>query len=632
MNAVFLLSAFSALTWTDLDWKISPSCSRYVRIDNGTLTVSVPEGCSNAFAYATASLDLKDLDRSVLDVVVKAKASNVNAYNRPGRGFKVSIHHKNPATGAWSYPCVTKYQTASFDWTTIKMSLPIGEIPPSEARLVLGLQQASGEAQYDLRSLEIRKSPPLFPMCDNDRKVGYPDKIANATCLHGVMSPGAWRTTEKDIDDLKNLGAKIVRMQMNAFLTGKGKGFRGTMDDWDKWLAKWLVHIDDALGWLEARDMQMVLDLHNTPIGSYGDRSSTLTNPEHAARFVAAWEEIARRYVGRRGVYGYDLMNEPLQVVPAHDGCDYWNLQRRAAEAIRRIDKDATIIVEANDWAHPEAFTYLRALDMDNVVYSVHVYNPAFFTHQGCNGSPIPPMEKRFHYPSADGDRKICRADLRVILKPVRDFQLRHACRILVGEFSSTISSPGAAEWLSDMIDIFEEYGWDWTYHSFREARYWNAEIALDDQNRSMPCIDNPRYFVLTSGFKPTLPVEVHNRDLSLSTPNASGRCEAIVRNVTAARYRFASLASVSFKDDAGIGDSVSMSVVWRRSDGTEIRKDSVAFRDYLELGHRYRAFDEVLDVPEDADTTASIVVGAVGRVGEVRVSGIRVTDVLLMH
>ena len=45
-----------------------------------------------------------------------------------------------------------------------------------------------------------------------------------------------------------------------------------------------------------------------------------------------------------------------------------------------------------------------------------------------------------------------------------------------VGEFSIPVGACGATQFLSDYIDIFEEYHWDWTYHAFREAPIWNME------------------------------------------------------------------------------------------------------------------------------------------------------------
>jgi len=75
----------------------------------------------------------------------------------------------------------------------------------------------------------------------------------------------------------------------------------------------------------------------------------------------------------------------------------------------------------------------------------------------------------------------------------VRDFQLRYGARILVGEFSSAVWAKGADEWLADAISIFNKYGWDWTYHAFREAGCWSLEHEGTSWNDVRPSADNPR-------------------------------------------------------------------------------------------------------------------------------------------
>lgn len=622
-----VLAAVAALTWSDLDWKIDRGSQKYVRLEDGILTVDIPKGVTNVCAYATAALDLQEFDRCLLEVEVKAKAEDVAVDPRPARGFKVSLHYRDGASGDSCYPYAKKFMYGSFDWTTVRLGVPFGEVPPRAKpapRLVLGIQQTSGKAVFDLRTLVVRKAPPLFPNEDNARKVSYPARVAELPPSHGVMSLGARRNTEKDIEDLHRMGATLVRLQLNGFGRKGDPSFKGTMAAWNAWFAKWLEHADAVMNWLEARDMRMVLDLHNPPVGSYGDRCSTFGNAEHAARFISAWEEIARRYRGRRGLYGYDLINEPAQTERALPDCDYWNLQRRAAEAIRRIDPEATIVIESNDWDSPTAFSYLRALDMDNVIYQAHMYKPGWLTHQGANGKAIPSKDSLLSYPCATGKRTVCREDLRQALKPVRDFQLRHGCRILIGEFSCALYAPGAAEYLSDCIDLFLEYGWDWTYHSFREARYWNVETVLDGENRNVPDIENPRYFALTSGFKPTVPVTVSGRDVRLTKGVRNGRCTAVAETGSSGRIRFAALASASFAGNAEIGDAVAMTVIWRKGDGSEIRRDTIGFRDFFEAGRRYRAFEGVVTIPEGADGAARIELEARNRLGEVRFSGIR--------
>lgn len=621
-----MLATTVALTWTDLNWEIDKGLAKYVRIDDGILTVDVPKGVSNVCAYATAALDLSDFDRRTLEVEIRAKAEDIVVDQRPSRGFKVSLHYRDPVSGALCHPCPRKYaKGGSFDWETVRLAVSFGELAPAEgARLVLGIQQASGKAVFDLRTLVVRRAPPLFPSLDIDRKVVYPARLAAMPPLHGVMSLGALRNTEKDIDDLNRMGATLVRLQMNGFARKHDPNFHGTMEGWNAWFAKWLEHADSVIGWLEERGMKMALDMHNPPVGGYGANCVTFYNPEYAARFISAWEEIARRFRGRPGLYGYDLINEPAQNLRALPDCDQWNLQRRAAEAIRRIDPDVTIIVEANEWDSPDAFCSLRALDMDNVIYQAHMYRPGQFTHQGANGKAIPSPERLLSYPSAT---KLFTADRETLvqsLKPVRDFQLRHDCRIFIGEFSCTLYAPGAAEWLADCIDIFLEYGWDWTYHSFREARYWNFETVLDEKNCNVPNIENPRYFALVNGFKPTVPVIVKKRVVRLADASADGCCTAIAETGTGGHVRFAALASASFEDAAAINDAIAMTVVWRTLDGSGSHRETVSFRDYLEAGRRYRAFEGVLAIPEGTDGKARIELKVKHRVGEVRFAGIR--------
>ena len=58
----------------------------------------------------------------------------------------------------------------------------------------------------------------------------------------------------------------------------------------------------------------------------------------------------------------------------------------------------------------------------------------------------------------------------------MRNFQLKYGARIYVGEFSAVRWAPGADRYLEDCISIFEEYGWDWSYHAFRESKTWDVE------------------------------------------------------------------------------------------------------------------------------------------------------------
>ena len=488
-------------------WTIPKRLEKYVRIEGNRLIVDVPAGETNVCAYATRSIDLSDFAQSRVEAHVRCRGTDVVRDPRPARGVKLALHHTDPVSGERRYPSAKAPESGTFDWTDLDLGVSFGEVPPtagSKAQLVLGLQQTSGHLEFDLSSFSCQKAPPLFPTRDHARLVSYPARITGLPRMRGVMGRGVCRNTERDIEDLKAYGANLVRLQMNGFQVKKPSGKEGkerTLADWDRWLAKNLDHAEEVLGWLEKRDMMMVLDLHNPPLKGYGKDGDVFYVQAHADRLVSAWREIAQRFKGRKGIYGYDIMNEPAQTRRALPDCDYWNLQRRAAEAIRAVDPDATVIVESNDWDGPSGFGYLPALDMDNVIYQVHMYRPGAFTHQGANGAARPPADRLLAYPNAE--KGWDKAYLRQQLEPVRQFQKRHKAKILVGEFSACIYGPGAGDYLADCISLFEEYGWDWTYHSFREALWWNVETVVDERTgKPVPDKDNPRFRALVDGFQ----------------------------------------------------------------------------------------------------------------------------------
>jgi hypothetical protein len=69
----------------------------------------------------------------------------------------------------------------------------------------------------------------------------------------------------------------------------------------------------------------------------------------------------------------------------------------------------------------------------------------------------------------------------------VREFQLAYGAHIYVGEFSAIRWAPdnGAYRYLRDCVEVFEEYGWDWSYHAFREWDGWSLEHGTDPDDRT---------------------------------------------------------------------------------------------------------------------------------------------------
>ncbi|MBR0458171.1 MAG: hypothetical protein IJJ26_02940, partial [Victivallales bacterium] len=74
-----------------------------------------------------------------------------------------------------------------------------------------------------------------------------------------------------------------------------------------------------------------------------------------------------------------------------------------------------------------------------------------------------------------------------------------HNLRICVGEFGASVwCTEGRDKYIADCIAIFEEYGWDWCFHAFREWGGWSAEHRLNAEGKIVKQPDEALIKVLT--------------------------------------------------------------------------------------------------------------------------------------
>jgi hypothetical protein len=233
--------------------------------------------------------------------------------------------------------------------------------------------------------------------------------------------------------------------------------------------------------------------------GYVGSDDSLFTSKTCQDKFVEVWKKIATRYKGAKLVWGYDLANEPVETDVADD-CDDWHaLAERVAKAIRAIDPARAIICEAPPWGSPESLAEFRPIAVSNVVYSVHMYVPGEFTHQGVHNKTAKPIS----YPGEIKGKMWDKAALEKVLKPVVDFQKRYNVHIYLGEFSAIRWAPGDSgyRYLKDCIEIFESHDWDWSYHAFREWNGWSVEHGPDRADNKPAATPTDRQKLLCDWF-----------------------------------------------------------------------------------------------------------------------------------
>jgi endoglucanase len=446
-------------------WSSRPAAAwiRENSLNRTVLQVSVSPQNSDDFNTIEMPFDLAPFRGMRLAFTCRARAENVTQPAQPYLGVKYMLYFDSAQGQRW----INQNDVyGTFDWRELSFIVGIPD-DPSKSRLYLGLQGSSGRVLFDqVRVIVVTPRRPGPAVRDNDAPAWTGHEVPR---LRGVMSPASFRD-----EDLRVLGqewrANLIRWQLV-----RDWGKPGTDRDpaeYDRWIDLKCDELELVLDAARRYGSKVVIDLHSPPGGRYQDNNVAMFYEKtYNDQFVRVWEKIARRFRGRPALWAFDLVNEPVHTRLCPAGLDSLSTQERAARAIRRIDPDTTVIVEAEDWDSPQAFRYLLPIDVTRVVYQAHMYWPHEFTHQGVYG---PGPEVR--YPGQIAGKAVDKEMLREYLKPVRDFELAYNVHIYIGEFSAIRWAPGAETYLRDCIDIFEEYGWDWSYHAFREWDGWSVE------------------------------------------------------------------------------------------------------------------------------------------------------------
>ena len=252
--------------------------------------------------------------------------------------------------------------------------------------------------------------------------------------------------------------------------------FDGTDEERDRFEGRVRMLLDAGLN--------VVVDFHPD-----ADYKAALNDPANADRFVEAWRDLAGELAELPDDrVWFEVMNEP-------DGVDDWRpLQRRAVEAIREAEPDATVVVSGGGWTGADQLAAMEPYDgLDNLVYTFHYYDPHLYTHQGASwgwavagrttGLPWPaePAEADAvaeaatedgddeardaarHYAATGRGTEAWAADR---LDEVSQWQAEHGGPpVYVGEFG--VYRPHAPResrlaWHAAAVDLFEERGWGW--------------------------------------------------------------------------------------------------------------------------------------------------------------------------
>jgi len=428
----------------------------------------------------------------LIQLEATVKGRNIEPGEQSYCGPKVMLHYV--AGNKQEYP-EPDHTLGTYGWKKISMirNMP-GDL--SSLDLIVGLQGAKGEFWVGnvkiWRCVETADSaePPPGYVNTEARKIPHGDFKGGK--YRGFMSgddlsPAAF-------DQLTAWHANLLRFQMHP-----EKYDISTPEKYLAGLDKEIVRADEALKLAAPRHIKLVLDLHCGPGTTINKvASNILGEGTDVPTLEEAWKKLATHFKGNPNIYGYDLLNEPINNNGRIKTCTWRLIAERLVKAVRAIDPAVPLIVEPG--SSISDLTGMTPLPDKHIIYSPHFYEPFAYTHQGVHEVGI-----KWSYPGMIDGVYWDKEQLRVSMKSAIEFQQKYHVPIFVGEFSVVNWAKGGDRYLADQIALFEEYGWDWTYHAFREWNAWSIEHQGLKRLDVMPSADNPRKQAVLSGLRHNL-------------------------------------------------------------------------------------------------------------------------------
>lgn len=114
--------------------------------------------------------------------------------------------------------------------------------------------------------------------------------------------------TEEDFAFLKKNGINLLRIPVPYFIFGDRPPFQGCIE-----------YLDQAFAWAEKYELQILIDLHTVAGSQNGYDNGGITgvckwckNPDEVEFALSVLERLAQRYGKRSGLYGIEVLNEPI--------------------------------------------------------------------------------------------------------------------------------------------------------------------------------------------------------------------------------------------------------------------------------------------------------------------------------
>ena len=212
--------------------------------------------------------------------------------------------------------------------------------------------------------------------------------------------------------------------------------------------------VDSALN----NNLHAIINMHH--------HDALFANPDaQKERFLAQWRQISAFFKDYPDSLLFEVLNEPHgNITP-----EKWNVF--LADALAEIRKDnphRIVVIGTPDWGGLGGLPYLHLPDDENIILTVHYYNPFQFTHQGAewvgNGT-----EANAWLGTRWNDTETEREIVQNEFSPLLQLGKLKNVPVHIGEFGaySKADETSRKKWTTYIARYFDSLGWSWAYWEF---------------------------------------------------------------------------------------------------------------------------------------------------------------------
>lgn len=222
--------------------------------------------------------------------------------------------------------------------------------------------------------------------------------------------------------------------------------------------------VDEAL----KNKLHVIINMHH--------HDNLFANPSaEKLRFISQWEQISDYFKNYPDSLLFEILNEPHdKLTPA-----LWNeYSKEALNVIRKTNPERCVLLGTAEWGGVGGLKSLEIPNDQNIIVTVHYYNPFEFTHQGASWSEGSEAWVGTQWHDTELERQAVVEDFKLALNLAKDKNIP----IHVGEFGafSRADIDSRVSWTRFLSRWFEQQGFSWAYWE------WNSGFGIYDPDTKM--------------------------------------------------------------------------------------------------------------------------------------------------